>query len=125
VIWISIFIKQCGYTNQHSKQLRNFFHFRLVYDIEALFTIECELLILRTATKTRLNLDESQQRRLIQLNELEEVQLRARQTIEVILAKIKKAWDVKVKKRVFKTGDLVMMYDSRHFCRAHKKLLPK
>jgi hypothetical protein len=56
---------------------------------------------------------------------LEEVQLRARQTIEVILAKIKKAWDVKVKKRVFKTGDLVMMYDSRHFCRAHKKLLPK
>ncbi len=38
---------------------------------------------------------------------------------------MKKTWDARVKKRVFKVGDLMMMYDSRHFRRAHKKLLPK
>ena len=32
---------------------------------------------------------------------------------------------MKVKKWVFKTGNLVMMYDSRYFRRAYKKLLPK
>ena len=30
-----------------------------------------------------------------------------------------------MKKRVFKTGDLVTMYDSRHFRRAHNRLLLK
>ena len=30
-----------------------------------------------------------------------------------------------MKKRVFKTIELVMMYDSRYFHRAHKKFLPK
>ena len=79
---------------------------------------------LRTATKTWLNLDESQQRRLVQLNALDEVQLRTRQAIEVAQAKLKKAWVVKVKKWVFNIEDLVMMYDSRHFRRAHKILLP-
>ena len=51
--------------------------------------------------------------------------MRTRQAIKVTQAKMKKAWDVKGKKRGFKTGNLVMMYDSRHFRRAHKKLLPK
>ena len=32
---------------------------------------------------------------------------------------------MKVKKREFKTGNLVMMYDSRHFHRGHIKLLSK
>ena len=80
---------------------------------------------LRIVSKARLNLDESQQRQLVQLNKLDEVQLRARQAIKVAQIKIKKAWDAKVKKQVFKIGNLVMMYDSRHFRRAHKKLLPK
>ena len=51
--------------------------------------IEYELMTLRTATKTRLDLDEFQQRRLVQLNELDEVQFRARQAIEVAQAKMK------------------------------------
>ena len=39
----------------------------------------------------------------------------------VAKAKMKKACDVKVKKRVFETGDLMAIYDSRHFRRAYKK----
>ena len=38
---------------------------------------------------------------------------------------MKKSWDTKVKKPVFEIQNLVMMDDSRHFHRAHKKLLPK
>ena len=102
-----------------------FSSFRLAYGIEALLPIEVQLMTLRIVSKARLNLDESQQRQLVQLNKLDEVQLRARQAIKVAQIKIKKAWDAKVKKQVFKIGNLVMMYDSRHFRRAHKKLLPK
>ena len=111
--------------NSTFKMATRFSPFRLAYGIEALLPIEFELMTLRTASKTRLDLEDSQQRRLVQLNELGEVQLRARQAIEVAQTKIKKAWDARVKKRIFKVGDLVMMYDSRHFRRAYKRLLPK
>ena len=111
--------------NSIFKTATRFSPFRLAYGIEALLPIEIELMILRTISKARLDLEESQQRRLVQLNKLDEVQLRARQAIEIAQAKMKKAWDARMKKRVFKIGDLVMIYDSRHFRRAHKKLLPK
>ena len=45
--------------------------------------------------------------------------------IEVLQAKIKKSWDIKMEKQVLEARDLVMMYNSRLFCRIHKKLLPK
>lgn len=56
---------------------------------------------------------------------ISDFQLRARLAIEVAQAKMKKLWDAKVKKRVFKTEELMMLYDSRHFRSAHKKLLIK
>ncbi len=37
----------------------------------------------------------------------------------------KKVFDKKVKKKEFKEGDLVMMFDGWHHCKAYKKLLPK
>ena len=111
--------------NSTFKTATGFSLFRLDYGIEALLPIEFEPMTLRTASKARLDLEESQQRRLVQLNKLDEVQLRARQAIEIAQAKMKKAWDARMKKRVFKIGDLVMVYDSRHFRRAHKKLLPE
>ncbi len=62
---------------------------------------------------------------MLQLNELDELQLKAYQSIEVAQAQQKKAFDKKVKKKEFKKGDLVMMFDARHHRRAYKKLLPK
>jgi len=61
----------------------------------------------------------------LQLNELDELQLKAHQSIEVALAQQRKAFDKKVKKKKFKEGDLVMMFDARHHRRAYKILLPK
>jgi hypothetical protein len=51
--------------------------------------------------------------------------LRTHQSIKVAQAQQKKAFDKKVKKKKFKEGDLVMMFDVRHHRRAYKKLLPK
>jgi len=51
--------------------------------------------------------------------------LKAHQSIEVAHAQQKKAFDKKVKKKEFKEGDLVMMFDARNHRRAYKKLLPK
>lgn len=77
--------------NSILKMTTGFFPFRLAYDIEVLLLIEYELMTLRTATKTWLNLDESQQRWLVQVNELDEVQLGVRQAIEVAQPKMKAA----------------------------------
>jgi hypothetical protein len=57
--------------------------FRLTYGMEAFLPIEWEVMILCTATTMRLPLDESQRHRLLQLNELDELQLRAHQSIEI------------------------------------------
>ncbi len=76
--------------------------FCLTYGMEALLPIELEVMTLRTATTMRLPLDESQRHRLLQLNELDELRLRAHQSIEVAHAQQKKAFDKKVKKRELK-----------------------
>ncbi len=51
--------------------------------------------------------------------------MEAYQSIKVAHAQQKKVFDKKVKKKEFKEGDLVMMFDARHHHRAFKKLLPK
>jgi len=60
--------------------------FHLAYGMEALLPIELEVMTLRTATTMKLPLDESQRHRLLQLNELDELQLKAYQSIEVAQA---------------------------------------
>jgi hypothetical protein len=51
--------------------------------------------------------------------------LKAHQSIEVVQAQQKKAFDKKVKKREFKKGDLVMMFNVQHHRKVCKKLSPK
>jgi hypothetical protein len=64
--------------------------FRLTYGMEALLPIELEVMTLRTATMTRLPLDESQHHQLLQPNELDELQLKAYQSIKVAHVEQKK-----------------------------------
>jgi len=58
--------------------------FRLTYGMEAFLPIELEVMILHMDTTMRLPLDESQRHRLLQLNELDELQLRAHQSIKIV-----------------------------------------
>ncbi len=60
--------------------------FHLTYGMEALLSIDLEVMILRTITTMKLHLDESQHHRLLQLNKLDELQLKAHQSIKVAQA---------------------------------------
>ncbi len=62
---------------------------------------------------------------MLQLNELDELLLKAHQSIEIVQVQQKKAFDKKVKKKEFKEGDLVMMFDTQHHHRAYNKLVSK
>ncbi len=69
--------------NTTYKTTTRYSRFRLAYGMEALLPIKLEVMTLRTATTMRLLLDESQHHRLLQLNELDELQLKAYQSIGV------------------------------------------
>jgi len=58
--------------------------FRLTYEMEAFLPIKLEIMILHIAMTMRLPLDESQRHRLLQLNALDELQLKTHQFIEII-----------------------------------------
>jgi hypothetical protein len=84
--------------------------FRLTYGMEVFLPIELEVMTLCITITMKLPLDESQRHRLLELNELDKLQLKAYQSIEVAHVQQKKAFD-KVKKKEFKESDLVMMFD--------------
>jgi hypothetical protein len=116
VVWV--------YDTTH-KIATNYSPFYLTYGMEAFLRIELEIMTLHIATTMRFPLDESQCHRLLQLNELDELQLKAHQSIEVAQAQQKKFFDKKVKKRKFKENEIVMMFDIQHHHKVYKKLLPK
>ncbi len=57
--------------------------FHLTYGMEVFLPIELKIKTLRIAIMMKLPLDESQHHRLLQINELDYLQLRAHQSIEV------------------------------------------
>jgi len=62
----------CVYNTTY-KTATGYSPFCLTYGMEALLTIELEVMTLHTATTMRLPLDESQRHQLLQLNELDEL----------------------------------------------------
>jgi len=70
--------------NTTSKTATGYSPFCLTYGMEALLSIELEILTLHTTTMMKFLMDESQHHQLLQLNELEELQLKAHQSIEVV-----------------------------------------
>ncbi len=97
--------------NTTYKTIARYSPFHLTYGMDAFLPIELEVVILGTATTMKFFLDESQRHKLLQLNELNELQLRTHQSIEIAQVQQKKAFDKKVKKKEFKEGDIVMMFD--------------
>ncbi len=55
----------------------------LTYGMDAFLSIELKVMTLHTTTMMRFLLDESQCHQLLQLNELDELQLKAHQSIEI------------------------------------------
>jgi hypothetical protein len=84
-----------------------------VYGKQVLLPIEFQIKTFRTAVQVGMNLDEAQQQRLLQLNELDETRQEALQRTTLIQEQRTKWHDKYLKKKNFQQGDWALLYDSR------------
>ena len=87
--------------------------FQLVYGQEAILPIELEIPSLRVAMDERLGDNDSLQFRLSELEKLDEKRAQALLITEATQKRRKSYYDSKLKPKVFKANDLVLLYDSR------------
>ena len=89
--------------------------FQLVYGQEAILPIEVELKSLRVAAEMKMGEQASLQERLRELEKLDEARLHAFQAREVLQKQRKKWYDQQVREKQFQEGQLVLLYDSKHW----------
>ena len=82
--------------------------FSLVYGCEAVIPLEIQMPSLRVALMTKITSEDNDWLCLQELEALDEKRLQAQQHIELYHARISKAFNKKVKQRVFQKGDLVL-----------------
>ena len=82
--------------------------FSLVYEYEAVLPLEVQILSLRVALTTEMTDDEKHQLRLQELEALEGKRLQAQQHIKLYQARISRAFNKKVRERIFKKGDIIL-----------------
>jgi len=83
--------------------------FSLVYGCEDAIPLEMQMLSLRVALATKMTDGDNDRLRLQELKSLDEKWLQAQQRIELYQARISKAFNKKVKEKVFQKGDLVLV----------------
>ena len=93
-----------------AKTATGFTPFQLIYGLEAVFPIECEIPSLRLTIKLLPHTTEEEQR-LLYLSHLDEIRQDAVLGNELHKKRIKKRYDKAVKPRTFSEGDLVLVYD--------------
>lgn len=87
--------------------------FQLVYGQEAILPIELEIQSLRIAIDHRLDDNESLEDRLVVLEKLDEIRAQAYLNMTSIQNRRKSFYDSKLKPKILKTNDLVLLYESR------------
>ena len=87
--------------------------FSLVYGCETVIPLEIQMPSLRVALATKMTKEDNDWLRLQELEALNERRLQAQQRIELYQARISKAFNKKVKERVFQKGDLVLAVERR------------
>ena len=95
------------------KVTTKFTPFQLVYGQEAILPIELELPSLRIALEERLDEPKSLEARIATLEKLDEIRGEAYLNTAAIQKWRKTYYDSKMKTKVIKNGDLVLLYDSR------------
>jgi hypothetical protein len=81
----------------------------LVYGVEAILLIECEIPSLKLAVELLPNTS-AEEERLLYLMRLDETQRDTTLVIEAQKKRVKAQYDKHVKPRVFSEGDLVLLY---------------
>jgi hypothetical protein len=87
--------------------------FQLVYGIEAIFLIECEIPTLKLAVKLLPNTS-IEEEHLLYLMKLDETHHDVALVIETQKKRVKAQYEKHVKPRVFSEGDLVLLYEQDH-----------
>ena len=82
--------------------------FSLMYGCEIVLPLEIQIPSLHVALASRMVGEEKQQLRLQELEALDDKRLQAQQQIELYQARIFKAFNKKVRERIFKKGDLIL-----------------
>jgi hypothetical protein len=95
------------------KSATGFTPFQLVYGIEVVMPIECEILSLKLVVELLPNTSVKEER-LLYLMRLDETCHDATLVIETQKKRVKSQYDKNVKPRVFSEGDLVLLYEQDH-----------
>jgi len=82
--------------------------FSLVYGCEAIIPLKIQMLSLRITLATKVTKEDNDRLRLQELEALDKRRLQTQQRIELYQARISKAFNKKVKERVFKKEDLIL-----------------
>lgn len=92
------------------KTATGFTLFQLVYSVEAIFPIECEILSLKLAVQL-LPKTSALEARLVELEQLDETRRDMATANEAHKCRVKLQYDKSVHSRIFSEGDLVLVYD--------------
>ena len=92
------------------KTATGFTLFQLVYGLEAIFLIECEIPSLKLAVQL-LPETSALEARLVELEQLDETYRDAATTNEAHKCHVKMQYDKSIHPRIFSEGDLVLVYD--------------
>jgi hypothetical protein len=92
------------------KSTTGFTPFRLVYGVESILPIECEISSLKLVVELLPNTS-TKEERLLYLMRLDETRCDATIVIESQKKRVKAQYDNHVKPRVFSKGDLVLLYE--------------
>ena len=92
------------------KTTTSFTPFQLVYGLEAIFPIECDIPSLKLTVQL-LPETSSLEARLVELEQLDETRRDAATANEAHKCRVKLQYDKSVHPRIFSEGDLVLVYD--------------
>ena len=111
--WAYRLVKATWAYNTTWKTTTSFTPYDLVYGNNDLLSIEFEYNTLRMEAQLDLDVTKAQQKRLLQLNGLDEFKMRALLHTDVIQVQRKVWHNNNIKDKVFQEGDWVLLYDSR------------
>jgi hypothetical protein len=92
------------------KSATRFTHFQLVYGIEAILPIECEIPSLKLVVEILPN-NSTEEEHLLYLIQLDETCRNPALVIETQKKHVKAQYEKYVKPRIFSKGDLVLLYE--------------
>jgi hypothetical protein len=108
--WHTMFFSALWAYQTSVKSATGFTTFRLVYGVEAILPIECEIPSLKLDVELLPNTS-AEEEHLLYLMRLDETRRDATLVIEAQKKRVKAQYDKHVKPRVFSEGDLVLLYE--------------